>query len=91
MKGKCADYQELEFAIPLEPSEQKSVTLASKFGRILHRLIESIIAVNEPKIYSLKSRSGNAYWAIRDPILGHKLFFESEQEVRAWLDKRYYH
>jgi hypothetical protein len=91
MKGKCADYQELEFAIHSEPSEQKLVTLVSKIGRILHRLLESITVVNELKIYSLKSKSGNAYWVIRDPILGHKLFFESEQEVRVWLDKRYYH
>jgi hypothetical protein len=91
MKGKYADYHELEFAVHSEPNEQKPSTLASKIGRILHRLVESIIAVNEFKIYSLKNKSGRAYWTIQDPIAGRKVFFDSEQEVRAWLDKRYYH
>ncbi|MBD3886342.1 hypothetical protein IFO70_32140 [Phormidium tenue FACHB-886] len=90
MKEKYADYYELEFAIYSGSSKQKPSTLTSKFGRILHSLIESIIAVNELKIYSLRSRSGSAYWAIHDPYLGRRVFFDSEQEVREWLEKRYY-
>lgn len=90
MKEKYADYYELELAVHSKLSEQKPSTLTSKISRILHRLIESIVAVNELRIYSLRSKSGSAYWAIRDPIAGHKVFFDSEQEVREWLDKRYY-
>jgi hypothetical protein len=90
MKGKSPDYHELEFAVQSKLGEQKTATLVAKLDRIWRGLIESIIAVNELKIYSLKSRSGSAYWALHDQISGRRVFFASEQEVRAWLDRRYY-
>ncbi|WP_088889336.1 hypothetical protein [Leptolyngbya ohadii] len=90
MKENYADYHELEFAVRSESHKRKPSTLASKLGRVLHNLVESIVAVNELKIYSFRSRSGSAYWTIHDQILGRRVFFDSEQEVRAWLDKRYY-
>jgi hypothetical protein len=89
VKSKYVDYQKLEFAIH-SVSEQKTSTLVSKLSRIWHRFIESIITVNEFKIYSPRSKSGCPYWAIHDPISGRRVFFDSETEVRAWLDRRYY-
>ncbi|MBD3886798.1 hypothetical protein IFO70_34740 [Phormidium tenue FACHB-886] len=47
-------------------------------------------ATNEITIDSLKDKSDNTYWAIHDPILGRRVFFDSETEARAWLDRRYY-
>lgn len=90
MKGQSVDYQELEFAIHSESGEQRKSGFVSKIARIWSQIVESIIAVNELKIYSLKSRSGSFYWEIHDPLLGRKVFFDSEAEVREWLDRRYY-
>ncbi|MBE9180615.1 hypothetical protein IQ268_18800 [Oculatella sp. LEGE 06141] len=91
MKGTGTDDEVLEFAVHSESSQQKPATFAAKLDRIVRDLIESIISVNELKIYSFRNKSGSAYWAIQDSIAGQKVFFESEQDVRAWLDRRYYH
>jgi hypothetical protein len=90
MKGQFVDYQELEFAIYSESSEQRKSGFVSKIARIWSQIVESIIAANELKIYSLISRSGSSYWAIQDPLSGRRVFFDSEAEVRAWLDRHYY-
>jgi hypothetical protein len=90
MNGQPVAYQKLEFAIHSEPSEQRKAGLISKLTRIWSQFVESIIAVDELKIYSLRSKSGSAYWAIHDPLLGYRIFFDSEADVREWLDRRYY-
>ena len=55
--------------------------------KIGHYLIANRI---EPHVKQKCDRSGNFYWQIYDPISGSYLFFNSEREVRAWLDTRYY-
>lgn len=44
----------------------------------------------EPKIKQQCDRLGNISWRVYDPISGFHCAFNSEQEVRAWLDTRYY-
>ena len=44
----------------------------------------------EPKIWQKRDRYGNSYWVVYDPTTGHSSCFSSEQEVRVWLEQRYY-
>jgi hypothetical protein len=44
----------------------------------------------EPHVEQKCDRSGNIYWQIYDPITGSCCSLSSEQEVKAWLDNRYY-
>ena len=44
----------------------------------------------EPKIWQKRDRYGNLYWVVYDPTTGHSSCFSSEQEVRVWLEQRYY-
>ncbi len=44
----------------------------------------------EPKIWERKDRYGNIYYRIYDPKSDRYIYFNSEEEVRWWLDKRYY-
>ena len=44
----------------------------------------------EPKIWQKRDRYGNFYWVVYDPTTGHSSYFSSEQEVRIWLEQRYY-
>jgi hypothetical protein len=90
MRDQCVNCKELEFTALSESNKQTTSTLASKLKRIWCGLIESLVAVNEFKIYSHQNKSGSTRWTIRDQISGHKVFFDSEQEVRTWLEKRYY-
>ena len=45
----------------------------------------------EPEVKKKCDRQGNCYWQIYDPISGSHYSFGSEQEVRSWLDTRYYY
>jgi hypothetical protein len=45
----------------------------------------------EPEIIQKCDRLGNISWRVYDPISGFHCSFNSEQEVRSWLDTRYYY
>ena len=58
------------------------------FQRIRRYLVVNRI---EPDVRQKCDRFGNFYWQIYDPISRSYLFFNSEREVRVWLDTRYHH
>jgi hypothetical protein len=90
MKNQSVNYQASKFLADSTSIEKQFSSLLAKVGRILFKLVELMTAVNDPKIYSLKSKSGKAYWVIHDPYSGRRVTFHSETEVREWLDRRYY-
>ncbi|MBE9043392.1 hypothetical protein IQ255_03035 [Pleurocapsales cyanobacterium LEGE 10410] len=45
---------------------------------------------SEPKIWERKDRDGNPYFRIFDPKSDRYIYLNSEDEVRWWLDERYY-
>ncbi len=54
-----------------------------------HRLL-NFDTYSEPQIWERKDRYGNIYYRIYDPKSDRHFYFNSEDEVRWWLDKRYY-
>lgn len=84
----------LHTSLTVLPSYQdKGLSLGQN---ILHS-IKSITAIfvnafaspTEPKIWQKKDADGNMIWQIYDPVTGYKARFDTEQEVRIWLEKRY--
>lgn len=62
------------------------------FIAILKKIERSLITNRrEPQVTQKCDRLGNFYWQIYDPISGSYLFFNSEREVRVWLDTRYHY
>lgn len=57
-------------------------------------LWESILSatskLSEPKVWQKKDRKGNIYWRVYNPTTGYCGSFNSEEEVRMWLEERYY-
>ena len=45
---------------------------------------------NEPQIIARKNHRGDVYFQVYDPQTQWTGTFSSEQEVRIWLDRRYY-
>ena len=45
---------------------------------------------SEPKIWEKTDRFGKTYYQIFDPKSDRYLHFNSEAEVRCWLDRRFY-
>ena len=64
---------------------KRIIVMLNKIGRYL------VTNRIEPHVKQKCDRFGNFYWQIYDPISGSYLFFNSEREVRVWLDTRYHH
>lgn len=45
----------------------------------------------EPHVEAIRDRSGDVSWQVYDPVTDYHNTFASEQDVRVWLEKRYYH
>lgn len=64
-----------------------SVTLIQS----LVKFFDSASHDREPKISQKRDRNGSTYWLLYDPVTRQYTSFASEEEVRIWLEKRYYH
>ncbi|MBD2459507.1 hypothetical protein H6G89_00480 [Oscillatoria sp. FACHB-1407] len=45
---------------------------------------------SEPHVWQERDRHGNLTWRIYEPSTNRSATFASEEEVRIWLEKRYY-
>ncbi|BAU15407.1 hypothetical protein LEP3755_59650 [Leptolyngbya sp. NIES-3755] len=45
---------------------------------------------SEPRVWQRRDRSGQTYWQVYDPETNRSARLSSEQEVRQWLEQRYY-
>lgn len=50
----------------------------------------STLVSNEPQIRQRRNRFGQTYWQVYDPATNHSTSLSSEQEVRQWLEQRFY-
>ncbi|HZG39269.1 MAG TPA: hypothetical protein VEZ50_11370 [Nodosilinea sp.] len=53
------------------------------------RTMRFFIGQNELRIWQ-RTRNGQPLWFAHDPVTNRTRSFHSEQDVRYWLDKRYY-
>ncbi|GAB4366465.1 MAG: hypothetical protein Kow00121_03870 [Elainellaceae cyanobacterium] len=44
---------------------------------------------DEPLIQTQTDRKGNQYWQVFDPVTKDTFCFDSENDVRIWLERRY--
>jgi hypothetical protein len=65
-----------------------ALTLQSTLSLIWDKVLSFLS--DEPKVWQERDRFGNLYWRIYDPISDRSATLASEQEVREWLDQRFY-
>lgn len=91
MKSKAMIYRDLELISSQELTPQaKKPNLVAVLGQISNFLIKFLTPSNEPKIRLSRNRYGGMQWNAYDPITGRQACLMSEDEVRIWLDQRYY-
>lgn len=57
----------------------------------LKRLLAFVTGSMEVQVEQRRDRQGQPYWAVYDPQTSQHHRFDTEQEVRIWIDQRYYH
>lgn len=72
-------YRQLEL-IP-EPA-----SFTSQLGQLWRQLIKFLSCEAEPHICSIADVNGQLWWQVYDPRTGRSIWFDSEQELRIWLE-----
>jgi hypothetical protein len=60
-----------------------------RFRQVLHGLMNAMTIGSEPRITEKHDRGGNTYYQIYNPTNQTSSTFNSEAEVRAWLDQHH--
>jgi hypothetical protein len=64
-------------------------SFGSKLSQLWHRFAELFAVDTEPHIWKTRSH-GHILWHTYDPDTGESADFASEDEVRIWIENRYY-
>ena len=63
--------------------------LAASLGQVLGNFAARMAGSTEPQIWQSCDRAGSSFWQVYDPVADQTSVFQSETEVRVWLDQRY--
>lgn len=69
---------------------QIKLVIISALKRISEYLRESIVGRNELRVWQTSDHFGNQRWHAYDPVTGRHTTVNSEAELRAWIERRYY-
>jgi len=73
------------------PAKTWRILLGQYIGQVWHEIVLKLTPSNDPQIYEKRDRHGNTYFHVYDPLTGLSSTFSSEDEIRIWLDQRFYY
>lgn len=90
MKTKLVSYQRLKLISPPQTKVRSNLVLRQWLKQLYQVLVAVLVSKDEPRIETRVDRQGKTYWYIFDPVTRQTFSFDSEAEVRRWIDRRYY-
>lgn len=72
------------------PNWPVKFTFISALKSGLEHLIDVLKLSNEPRIWKATDRYGHTVWRVYDPVSDRGVCLDSEDEIRSWLERRYY-
>ena len=82
--------QELEALFEKTQRSKQASNFRSGWQKFWNAVAAIFVQSSEPKIYQKRDRFGNLYFQVYDPQTGRSSVFNTEAEVRFWIDQRYY-
>lgn len=72
--------------------ESRQITLPtiSVFKRRLQQILQHLISGRELQVWTKTDRYGKITWHAYDPVSDRCVVRESEAQMRAWVEERYY-
>ena len=82
---------ELLYVEPMQDSLPAAAPASrSRWSRWGQALLNYFVGSQDPRITTKQDDAGHLYYEVYDPVDRCQYRFDSEQEVRVWLDERYY-
>lgn len=81
---------EKDFLQVPEQNQVKKPKLFSLVHQIWQYLVTVLAQGQQPKIWQNCDRFGQIWWYGYDPVTGCSICRDSEDEIRIWLEERYY-
>jgi hypothetical protein len=72
-----------------ESASEFKQNLALNLKHIWYHVVTAIVGSADPKIWKLTNSEGAAYWRVYDPANRQSYVFDTEHEVRVWIEQRY--
>lgn len=91
---KSSSFATIETLFPtLSRPSTKPLGIAQKIINFAKATTEaffnSLVLYSEPKIWKKTDAEGNIFWKTYDPMTGTTASFDTEHQVRVWLEERY--
>lgn len=64
--------------------------IISAFKRRLQQIIQYLTSGSEVQVWTKTDRYSNMTWHAYDPVSDRRVIWESEAEMRKWVEERYY-
>jgi hypothetical protein len=68
-----------------------ALPIISAFKRGLQQIIQYLNSGNELKVWTTRARDGEIRWHAYDRVSDRRVVTESEAQMRAWVEERYYY
>ncbi|HEY9764258.1 MAG TPA: hypothetical protein V6D07_17140 [Trichocoleus sp.] len=72
-----------------DSSLESSSSLLTAVKRAGQAFVEFLTSGNDLRIWT-RQRNGHLIWHVYDPMTEQRQQFSSEEELRSWLENRYY-
>jgi hypothetical protein len=89
MRGNISSYELAYASRELDQEKPNLSPLWTWLDQVRRRLINYLARGNEPRIYQT-SEQGDMHWQVYDPTTHETSLFDSEHDVRQWIENRYY-
>lgn len=92
--SKSSSFATIETTFPtFSRPNPKSLGIGQKIINVVKATTEaffnSLVLYSEPKIWKKTDAAGNIFWKTYDPMTGTTASFDTEHQVRVWLEERY--
>lgn len=91
MNSKTVLNRQYEIAPQLvEGANIRPSGLGYQLNQIWRSLSRYLSRSNEPQVWQVRSHSNEIRWRVFDPMSERTLFYNTEEEVRIWLEQSRY-
>ena len=86
------NYQDLKLITSRELEQSDCPNCESWLSRVWQKVVAALTEQNTQdfRVWNKTDRRGHTYWRVRDVATNQTITFDSEAEVRVWIEESYY-